>query len=221
MTTPNFSVPYRAPHIVDLLIPKIVGTDEYRIKASPQFDGSPAFVTLFTAKIGVGFLDPAVNRKKLHAMPGLNRVRATFDPDSFTGSAAIVDSAQFWLVFQPVVGGVGGADSDPVLVLTPSQFNGTERIVIQGSAPNAANLAGSLSVCLGRRMTGFSFKNADATNPLFVSFNRNGQELEVPGGATASRHSFFGMGSTSNLLVRGSGGAVSFSADFTVAQNVF
>jgi|SRR5688572_7822843 len=221
MTTPSFSVAYRAPHIVDLLIPKIVATNGYRIKGSPQFDGSPAFVDLFTASIGSGYLDPAVDRRKLHMMPGMNRVRAVFDPDTFTGSAALVDSAQFWLVFQPVVNGVGGTDSAPVLVLTPSQFNGTERIVIQGSAPNAANLAGSQAICLGRRMTGFSFKNNDTTNSLFVAFNRNGQELEVPGGATAARHSFFGGGATSSLLVRGNGGAVSFSADFTVAQGAY
>jgi hypothetical protein len=221
MTTPRFSVPYRAPHVVDLLIPKIASTDGYRIKASPQFDGSPAFVTLFTVPIGAGFVDPAVDRRKLHTMPGTNRVRAVFDPDTYTGSAAILDSAQFWLVFQPVVGGVGGADSDPVLVLTPSQFNGAERIIIQGSAPNGANLAASLSICLGRRMTGFTFKNNDGTNSLFVAFNRNAQEIEVPGGTTISRHSLFGNGSTSTLLVRGGGGAVSFSADFTAAQNVF
>lgn len=221
MTTPAFSVAYRAPHIVDLLIPKQVNTEGYRIKGSPQFDGSPAFVTLFTANIGAGFVDPAVDVKKLHALPGMNRVRAVFDPDTYTGTAAILDSAQFWLVFTPVSGGVPGTDSDPVLVLSPNQYNGTERIAIQGSAPSGLALANSLSICLGRRMTGFTFKNNDASNPLFVAFNRSGQEIEVPGGATLSRQSTFGLGSTSTLLVRGGGGAVGFTADFTVAQSVF
>jgi hypothetical protein len=68
-------------------------------------------------------------------------------------------------------------------------------------------------------MTGFTFKNNDGTNSLFVAFNRSGQEIEVP--AASSRHATFGAGSTSTLLVRGGGGAVSFSADFTVAQNTF
>src|SRR3569832_543679 len=103
MATPSFSVPYRAPHIVDLLIPKIVGTDGYRIKASPQFDGTPSFVTLFTASIGAGYLDPADEQRKHHTKPERNRVRCTFDPDTFNGSAAIADSSQFWLVFTPVV----------------------------------------------------------------------------------------------------------------------
>lgn len=221
MTTPAFSVAYRAPHIVDLLIPKQVNTEGYRIKGSPQFDGSPAFVTLFTAAIGAGFVDPAVDVRKLSYMPGTNRVRAVFDPDTYTGSAAIVDGAQFWLVFTPVSGGVAGTDSDPVLVLAPSQHNGTERIAIQGSAPVGVALANSLSICLGRRMTGFTFKNNDGANPLFVAFSRNGQEIEVPAGAGLNRHSLAGMGSTSTLLVRSTGGAVSFSADFTVAQSVF
>lgn len=221
MTTPAFSVAYRAPHIVDLLIPKQVNTEGYRIKGSPQFDGSPAFATMFTAAIGAGFVDPVVDVKKLHSLPGMNRVRAVFDPDTYTGTAAIVDSAQFWLTFTPISGGAPGTESDPVLVLTPSQYNGTERIAIQGSAPNGANLAASLSVCLGRRMTGFIFRNNDPSNSLFVAFNRNAQEIEIPGGKNDFSAHGFRQGSTSTLLVRGGGGAVSFTVDFTVATGVY
>lgn len=221
MTTPNFSVAYRAPHVVDLLIPKQVGVEGYRIKASPQFDGSPAFVTLFTLGVGAGFLDPAVDRGKLSAMPGTNRIRAVFDPSTYatgeTIDAGLVDAGQFWLVLQTISGGVEGADSAPALVLAPGQQNG--RIVIQGSAPLAATQADALTLCLGRRMTGFTFMNNDTANPLFVAFNDGGPEVEVP--FDASRHSAFGGGSASTLVVRGTGGAVSFSADFTVAQNTF
>lgn len=223
MTVQDFSVAYRAPHIVDLLIPKKVGVDGYRIKGSPQFDGSPAFVTLFTAGIAAGFLDPAVDRRKLSMMPGTNRVRAVFDPDTYaagqTIDAGLVDAGQFWLTFQPVTAGVDGIDSGPVLILTPDQARGTERIVIQGSAPAAANLAGGLTLTLGRRMTGFTFMNNDATNSVFVAFNKSGQEIEVP--ADTPRNSSFGGGSSSTLVIRGGGGAVSFSVDFTVAQGTF
>lgn len=221
MTTPSFAVAYRSSHLVDLVIPKQTGAEGYRIKGSLEFDGSPAFTTLFTASIGAGFLDPAVDRRRLHTMPGTNHVRAVFDPDTFTGTAGILDAGQFWLTFTPISGGVAGTESDPVLVLTPNQHQGAERIIIQGSAPVQASLATSLSICLGRRMTGFTFTNNDGANPLFIAFDRNGQEIRIPGAATAQSHPLFGMGSTSSLLVRATSSAVSFSADFTVAQSTF
>lgn len=224
MTIPqDFSVAYRAPHIVDLVMPKKVGVDGYRIKASSQFDGSPAFVTLFTASIGAGFLDPAVDRRKLSTMPGTNHVRAVFDPDTYaaghTIDAGLVDAAQFWLVFEPVSGGVAGTDSKPVLILTPTQYNGTERIAIQGTAPSAVSVAGSQVINLGRRMTGLTLMNNDASHSLFVAFNENGPEIEIP--FSSPRHSTFGAGTVTTLAVRGGGATVSFTADFTVAQNTF
>jgi hypothetical protein len=219
MTIPNFTVAYRAPGVVDLLIPKQVGVDGYRINASLQFDGSPAFVTLFTVTNGAGYLDPAVDRGKLHTMPGTNRVRAVFNPATYgagqTIDAGLLDTAQFWLTLQPVVGGVAGTASAPALVLSTAQLRGTERVVIAGSAPMAADPSGSLALFLGRRMGGFSFANTDSTNPLFVGYGVGGPEMQV--GAGTSRASAFGTGSTSALVVRGTGGAVPFTADFAVA----
>lgn len=219
MTIPNFTVAYRAPGVVDLLIPKQVGVDGYRINASLQFDGSPAFVTLFTVSNGAGYLDPTVNRSKLSYMPGTNRVRATFNPATYgsgqTIDAGLLDTAQFWLTLQPVVGGVPGTPSAPALVLSPAQIRGTERVVIAGSAPVAADSTGSLALFLGRRMTGFNFANTDTANPLFVGYGVGSPEMQV--GAGLARASAFGDGSTSALLVRSTGGAVPFTADFAVA----
>lgn len=216
---PNFTVAYRAPNIVDLLIGWQPGVEAFRVNGSLQFDGSPAFVTLFTVPAGVGYVDPGVDRRKLSYMPGRNRVRAVFDPASFgpgkTVDAGFVDTAQFWLTVQPVAGGVPGTASAPALVLSPAQLRGTERVVITGSAPVAADASGSLSLFLGRRMTGFNFANSDTANPLFVAYGAGGPEMQVAGGA--ARASAFGAGSTSQLVVRGTGGAVPFSADFAVA----
>lgn len=215
---PSFTVPYRSPGIVDLLIPKQVGIDGYRINASLQFDGSPAFVTLFTLSNGVGYLDPTVDRNRLHTMPGTNHVRAVFNPATFgagkTIDAGLLDASQFWLTLQPVTGGVAGTASAPALVLSPAQLRGTERVVIQGTAPLAADPTGALTLVLGRRMTGFNFANTDSANPLFVGYG-GGQEMQL--GAGLARASAFGAGSTSMLVVRGTGGAVPFTADFAVA----
>ncbi len=219
MTTQEFSVPYRAPGIVDTLIPRVTSRTEYRLKASSQFDGTPAFVQI-VAMSSAGFLDPAVDRRKLHTMPGLGHIRAVFNPDTFasgeTIDADLTDTRQFWMRFQPEDGGVPGADSDPVLILTPSQHQGQGRIVITGDAPSAADITGSLTLCLSRRMRGFTFRNQGSAI-LFVAFNPEGPEIEIAAGEeTVLREG----GAESTLVVRGGGSAVNFSADFTVATRV-
>lgn len=214
----DFSIAYRAPGIVDLLMPKKVGVDGYRILGAKNFDG--AFVALFTASLGGGYLDPTVDRGRLHDMPGNNHVRAVFNPDSFgdgdTIDAGLFDNQQLWLQFQPVVGGVAGDVGPTVLVLPPAQRYNNSRVVIAGEAPSQATVADSSVLVLGSRMTGMSvFNNEAAATSLFVAFEAGGPEVEVL--PTAS-HSYFQGGSTSMLWVRGGGGAASFSAEFTVSR---
>lgn len=222
MSTPSFSVPYRAPGIVDVLVPKQTSgsdvVDGYRLKASPQFDGTPAFVTLLTASIGAGYIDRNVDRRKLHTMPGHGHVRATFNPDTFASGqpidAGLDDTRQFWMRFTPLVGGVEGVDSDPVLVLAPSQKNGTQRIAISGDAPAGASISGSLTLCLARRMKQIVVTNNSTTNALFIAFNEGGPEVQIAAGETSINYD----SAQSVLLVRGSGATVNFSATMTVAQ---
>jgi hypothetical protein len=168
---------------------------------------------------GQGYLDPAVDQRKLHAMPGQGHIRAVFNPDTFgagdTIDAGLLDTSQFWMKFQPVDSGVAGTESAPVLILTPSQHNGQSRIVIAGDAPNAASIAGSLVLCLGRRMHDFTIRNHGA-NALFVAFNAAGPETQIAAGA----FTVFRSGAESTLVVRGGGAIVNFSADFTVATNL-
>lgn len=221
MTT-EFSVPYRAPNIVDVVIPKVLNRTGYRLKAAANFDS--VFVQLLEMAPSCGFLDPAVDRRRLHTMPGLNHIRAVFDPSSFDGhtsfpNAGIAEGTQFWMKFQPVDGGVAGTDSDPVLILTPGQHNGQDRIAIHGNAPNEGSVADSLVLNLPRRMQDFVIKNHDTTNSLFVAFDSTGPEFEVPGGTTTeSLHLLRGAEST--LVIRGGGGVVAFSATFTVATRL-
>lgn len=217
MSTPGFSVAYRSVGIVDVVIPKQTAVAGYRLKASTQFDGTPAFVTLLTASIGAGYLDPAVNRMKLHTMPGTDHVRAVFNPQTFNGTAGITDSAPFWLRYTPVdSSNVEGADGVPTLVLAPAQLQGTGRVVIAGTAPAAATVAGSLELCLGRRVTNMVIQNTGAV-PLFVAFATGGAEVSI---AAAASYSFV-QSAQSTLLVRGSGGTTDFSASFTVAQGTY
>jgi len=214
----SFSVAYRAPNIVDILMPKVALNTAYRLLASIEFDGSPAFVQIVEATHARGFLDPAVDRRKLSSMPGADRhVRVVFDPQTFTTGAAIdaglLDDRQFWLQFQPVTGGGPGTIGPPTLVLTPSQHRGQGQVVISGTAPSGADVSDSLTLVLGRRMKNFLITNTDDTASLFVAFNSLGPEFAIL--PETSRRFSGAMEST--LVVRGGGAAVDFTAAFTVA----
>ena len=217
MSTQPFSVAYRAPNIVDVLIPKVTNRTGYRLKASTQFDGSPAFVQIVSVAPSPGYLDPAVDVKKLHTMPGADRrVRIVFDPATFgpgkTIDAGLVDTMPFWMRFQPVDGGVAGADSTPVLV-HPFDQHGEGRFAINGDAPNAATVAGSLTLCLGRRVQEAIIRNNSGANALFVAFNSSGPEQQI-----AANETYRTFGPLSDLLVvRGSGATVNFSGTFVIA----
>jgi hypothetical protein len=119
--------------------------------------------------------------------------------------------------FTPVTGGVAGAASDPVLVLAPVQRNGTQRIAIAGDAPSAANISGSLTLCLARRMTQIVLTNNAAPGgaALYVAFNENGPEVAIAAGETYSDYT----SAQDTLVVRGGGSVVNFSATMTVAQD--
>jgi hypothetical protein len=203
---------------VDLLIPKTAGTDGYRLKGSTRFDDSSAFATLFTVGNNAGYLDPAVDRRVLSPMSGTNRVRAVFDPHTFSSSlstdADLVDSEAFWLVLQPVVGGVAGVSSSPALILTARQRRGFDGVTIQGSAPLGADVAASLMLGLGHRMTDFTFTNQDGAHSLFLVLGATGTEFEIPPNSVRR----FAEDSASTLLVRGAGAAVPFSLKFRALQ---
>lgn len=221
MSTLDFSVAYRAPGIVDVLMPKQQDVAGYKLSASPQFDGSPAFVDIITASIGAGYLDPSVPRGRLHNMPGTNKVRAVFNPDTFSAGqpidAGISDVVQFWMRFTPIDSAdVEGADSDPVLILTPSQKQGTDRIAIAGTAPVAADVGGSLQLCLGRRMTNIVIQN-NGSNPVFVAFNPGSAEVQVAAGEEYQVIT----GSQDTLLLRATGGTSAVTASFSVAQSSY
>lgn len=215
MTHP-FSVAYRAPNIVDVLMPKQQDVAGYRLKATPDLDGAPtAYTTILTARTGAGYLDPSVHRGKLHTMPGNNHVRAVFDPETFNATASIKDSQQFWMRFAPVNSvGVPGADSDPYLVLTTSQHQGTERVVISGTIPASPTIAGSLVLNLSRRMTQITITNRGG-NPLFLAFDENGGETEI----LVDENRAYWDSAQSQLVLRGSGGTTEFAATFVVVQD--
>ena len=216
MTIRNFQVPRRRSNLVDIITPKRAGVKGYRFRAAPTFSGT--FATILTADISSGFLDPAVDRRVLTPLPnGQNHVRIVFDPDTFTGAAAIVDTDQFWLTFTPVdFSGVPGTESAPGLILPETERIGGHRITIQGNAPNEASLADSLQLDLPGKMQDFRIANNEASggNSLFVATSRAGGEEEILPLADALNPRDWSEGATDTLYVRGGGGSINMTANF-------
>lgn len=204
----DFSIVRRRPNLVDLITPRRVGVKGYRLEAATNFDGS--FSTILTADIGSGYLDKNVNPAKLHSINNPNHIRIVFDPATFS----LTDDQHIWLRFVPVdFAGSAGTAGAPGLLLPDDMLRATTRIIIAGTAPNGATVANSLVLALPYRMKDMVIRNNQPTagTTLFVATEIGGSERQVAPQETAHLLE----GAQGCLLVRGGGGTVAFSADFT------
>jgi len=204
----DFTVARRRANLIDLLTPKRVGVQGYRIQAASNFDG--VFTTLMTANIGSGYLDPNVNAAKLHALNNPNQIRIVFDPATFS----LADDQHIWLRFVPVdFAGTAGTPGAVGLVLPDDELKSSGRTVIAGTAPNGADVSSSLRLDFPVRMRSVNVRNnaAPGGTVLYVATVVGGSERAVAGGEVCTMQA----GAQGCLLVRGGGGTVSFSADFT------
>lgn len=208
----DFNVIRRRPGIVDMLTPKRANVGGYRIQAAPNFDG--VFTTLFTAPISSGYLDPAINPAVLHYVNNNDHIRMVFNPATFTGTAGITDTLDFWMRFVPVdFTGTPGTAGNPALVLTDAEHYGNSRVLIAGNAPAAADVTGSLQLELPFTTQDLYIKNEEATggHALYLADLAGGPEQQISPQETATIF----HGPVDLLVVRGSGGTARFSASFT------
>lgn len=215
----DFTVFRRRSNLVDILTPKREGVKGYRLKAALNFDGT--FVTILTADIGAGYLDPValragiINRLTLGTAPGLDHVRIVFDPDTFGGAPpTLADENHFWLQFFPVdFAGAEGAGGARVLVLPDDEIKAAGRVVIRGDAPSGATVANSMRLDFPVRMQNITIRNNEPTGGdiLMVATAEGGPEVPIDPLETGS----FFEGAQASLLVRGDGAAVNFSATMT------
>lgn len=211
-----FGMPRRRPGIVDIITPFTYGVDGYRLKWAANFDAS---FTTFLTSTNIGFLDPAINPNVVDSQPlggftGLagsgRNVRIVFNPTSYS----IPDTSSFWLQFVQVIGGVEQTPGAPTLVLPDSANHGVGIVTIHGTAPSEASSATSLQLDLPRLMSDFHIHNEGGGN-LFIATEAGGAETQVPVD-TAEQFSQL-TGTQSSLWVRGGGGAVLFSARFSLS----
>lgn len=205
-----FKIARRRPHIIDFYTPLTYGLDTagYRIKWAQNFDG------VFTAIINstnVGFLDPNVNRNVIETQPSTGKdVRIVFDPTSF----AIDDTKSFWLQFAQVTGAAETLVSAPTLILPDSANKGQGIVTIHGTAPSGATTANSFQIDLPFAMQNFQIHNEDGANSLFVSTEQGGPEQQCAPSAFVQYETIWAV--QPSIWVRGGGGAVAFSATFTL-----
>jgi hypothetical protein len=212
MSNEPFSIIRRAQGLVDLIFRRQDGVVGYKLLASPDLDGTPtAYTLLFTAQLSSGYLDPTVSRYSLSPVSDRVGIRSSFNPDTFTASAGITDSSQFWLRFRPVDAlGVDGADSAPVLILSPDQHKGTSRVAFNSTAPAAASLTGSLEIKLSSRSKDLVIQN-DSAVVMCIAFDEGGGEIKIPVGGkyTALKCA------QPTLFVRGLAATADFSVSYT------
>lgn len=208
----DFTVIRRRPNFLDLITPKRVGVAGYRLQAATNFDQS--FTTILTAPISSGYLDPAINPTMISAINNNDHIRIVFNPNTFTGTAGIVDTKQFWLRFVPVdFAGSAGTAGARCLIVTDGERIGNSRMQIAGTAPQGAAVANSLQLDLPCAAQDFYIKNENvaAGNGLYVATTLGGAEIQVSGQETMKAFD----GSVTSLYVRGSGGTAAFSASFS------
>lgn len=207
MAARTFTVNRRVPNILDVLMYR-TGADQYRLKWTTNFDVLPAaYVTITTAPPG-GWKDPAVDYRKLGVLNiGERYSRIVFDPATFS----IPDNQAFWMIGVPVTGGVEGTPSAPALVLPFSTFAGKLPVVIAGTAPNAATVAGSQQIDFPSALYTLTLRNNGAAS-IFIATDANGPEFELP---TAEQLDIWLVAGAPSIWVRGDGATVDFSAILT------
>lgn len=111
---------------------------------------------------------------------------------------------------------IAGLITAPTLLLPDSALKGQGNVTIEGTAPAGLTSANSLQLDLPSVAQNFQITNQDGTNSLGVSTEIGGPEMVIgpklgfPGYQTI-------WGAQGSLWVRGIGGAVVFSATFTLA----
>lgn len=201
-----FSVIRRRPNLVDVIIPVQAGVDGYALEKAVNFDA--AYAALIPAVGFAGHVDDSL-RDLPHQLVNGRVVRIIFDP----ALHGLTDTAPFWMRFVPSTGGVPGTPTPGVLI-PPDTTHLYRTMVIQGDAPDAAGVGTALRIDFPMAVEDLRIRNLEAAGTmLYVATEEGGAEFQVPGGTEMT-----GLrGATPFILVRGDGGAVTFTASFTSA----
>jgi hypothetical protein len=209
----------RSTGLVDLLVSNTPGNSVFRFASAITLNAAYTGATpIFDVIQGRTFLSRtlALQRRGYVEENTRGMTRATFNPDDFAGATTPGDSVVSYLRVAPVgPAGVVGPYG-PILVTPPPGFFTASRniITLSGTAPNVAALGNntppptSMWIALPRYADQVRIYN-DGANPIFVSFGRGLQEIQLPN-AVGGTDIVFQQSGINQILIRAQGGTSAF-----------
>lgn len=187
--------------MVDLIWDKIPNVTHYIMKYASNFDQPyTPFVQIpscGTSSSSTIFFGPDNNSFK-------NKTRFTFNPADY----GFNDSKYLWIKFAPIYSsGVIGPDEDQYLIL-PYETQVQRTIIINGIAPNAADVSNSLVIYLPTYGENPVIANEGSVS-LAVSFDGN-SEYTIPNNNNTNPLNSV-LPNIKQLFIRGTGGSSQFS----------
>lgn len=209
MESRPLSIVRRRNNLVDLVTDNLqtepIPTYGYRYEAAQNFDA--VFAVMQDMNNG-GFISATAVDNALNDSRFKGKVRFLFNPDDYVPVLPwITDITPFFirLLTQPY----GGAFGPPSMmtVIMPYDSSSDPPLILNGDAPNAATIAGSIGINLPRNCANMVIKNVDAMN-LIVAFSPGGPEYTIYPGERVE----FEEATISQLFVRGDGAITTFNA---------
>lgn len=204
-----FSVPRRRSGIVDLYANFVSGVEPYRVWYAANFDVALPWTKIIECTAS-GFFDDAVSRDKIEGQNTVGKhVRIVFDPRTY----GITDTLPFWLM----VSRVAGAEtfSPPTLILPEDAHHGVGVVILNGTAPVAAQL----QLDLPRLMSDIRITNDDGAggNFMTVGTTLGGPTFTVWPTSDAGVTQLSLTATEGTLVVQGDTADVAFTATCTLS----
>ena len=168
----SLSLYRRRVGVVDLNLRQRAGIASYNFQAAANFDGT---FTTFQNVPSYGFRSNGVPDISVADSQFRGLTRFLFNPSDYTVAVPAVDDTKpFWVRIQPITnaGIVGAAEAMHLILPYSSTLN--RALNLAGSVPNTA-----LELQLPGNVNNALFQVND-TNNLFVAFEPNGAEFQVP-----------------------------------------
>jgi hypothetical protein len=198
--------------LIDIHWPVRVNAASYDVQFATNFD---AVFTTFQNVPNWGFRSVSAS-EAMGVEQFRNKTRFLFAPSDYP---PMVDNAPIWIRFRQI--DVDGTVNpfEAIHLVLPYDSGPRPPVILNGNAPAAATIAGSLELQLPHHVNSIFLTNNDPANSLFVSFNSYAPEIEV----TPLVANFVPLSSDlpmfNQLFVRGAGGIVNFTASVALVNS--
>jgi hypothetical protein len=218
----------RASGLFDLAIKNRPGVIGYRLSAANALDTAYTAPTAFLdVRAGDVFSSPTIQRNRAYRMDSSNRglTRLWLDINDYASASIPGDDDVCFLRISEETSG-GFLEPGPILVVPPPDFfeTGRRNLMLAGTAPSLASRGNNLPPAAALRVFFPKFadelkvynEEAVGGNDLYFSLGPGLNEMRVS--ANSSRG--FSEAGANEFLIRGAGGAVSFSISAAIVNGI-